>query len=469
MKYNPSASGAVVCSLPLILSAFLGAGPASAGEYFVRWSRKCPPSNYLTPAQKAAVMGGAVNPTTPLDYDLTGNGMKSAWSIPIRIPNPAGGQFQTTDAKGNSVFLVGIPDPAGLGFGSDHYSPRFRANGAAKAGVEVGQCVYEEGRNLWRLDFTDNQTAGTPDQFTKSIWRSRNGDATAANFDERTYFVTDLTKDKIVVDKVVKMPGMNLTPGFSISASTLVDAGVELSKVQLGGSTIPLPGPSPTVAGVAQTIDTDLPEEQNVLNDPQGTILPGEKFTIDGTLTNTYGTSLTYALTYNTIGCELLSAPQTLTLGPGASASYQLLVEALKVGDAAVSSLAYETNTNAPGDGWADAAIFTSVPEPSSWVLGLLGALGLLGLARLRRGGRAIAAGPGSARLESADRPAHARLIAGRPSLDPRSPIVLPARGSFGRQTQGRAIGQPIRWRPSCAPALSTASDPASSHKEKAP
>ena len=263
--------------LPLAIAVLLGDEPATAGSFFVNpWTVNCPPSGYLTAAQKAAVMGGAANPTTALDYDLFGNGKKTAWSVPIAIDNPAGGQFKTTDGQGSNVFLVGIPDTAGLGFGSDHYSPRFKATGAAAQGVEVGQRVYTFGRNLWSLDFTDNKTPGTPDQFTKSIWRSRNGEVGAATFDERTYFVnSDLTKDKIVVDIVVKMPGVNLTPGFSITASTIVNEGVELSKVQLGGAPIPLPGPSPTTVGVSQTAETNLPEENNVLNDPTHIIVPG--------------------------------------------------------------------------------------------------------------------------------------------------------------------------------------------------
>jgi hypothetical protein len=245
-----------------------GAGVVANGAPILgraSWSGTCPPRKYLTAREKADVMAGRIrNPNPPLDKDLDGDGTKDSWDVSMSLFLPRKfGELPEQAAKTDenmpnpgTIFLVGIPDPAGLGFGSDHFSPRFvRKNDVARAGVEIGACVYTYGRNAWHLEFDDANTNKIPDKFLKSTWRSRNGATTGENVNQRTYFVTDLTKEKISAEKVVRDPG---DPGigtlsYSITDMAIAPLGADLAGIILDGSPIGLPGPSP-----ADDVDEDI-------------------------------------------------------------------------------------------------------------------------------------------------------------------------------------------------------------------
>jgi hypothetical protein len=352
------------------------------------WSGTIPPKKYLTEKEKADVMAGRIqNPNPPLNLDLDGDRMNDGWDISMSLFLPREfGQLPMQAAKTDenmpnpgSIFLVGIPDPAGLGFGSDHFSPRFvRKNDASRAGVEIGACVYTEGINAWHLEFEDANANKIPDKFLKSTWRSRNGATVGPKARERTYFVTDLTKEKVAAEKVVRQPG---EPGmgtlsFSITDMAIVPLGVDPASVILGGGPIGLPGPSPgddVTADIAQIFDDQIPLELNRLDDLDQPLIPGQNYTIHGMIQNTDEVSHEFALATFGLNATLLDSPAAMLIGPGQTLPYQLQFNVLGPGPVGISSLAY-SQIGGEGDGRLDAVVMHAIPEPATWLLIVLSA-----------------------------------------------------------------------------------------------
>jgi hypothetical protein len=374
----------VAASFP-ILAATIASAATAPLPYRVDWTRGCPPVGYLTPAQKAAVMAGTmVNPNPALDLDLANTGVNTAWNIPITLKKSSDGTaYTTTDENGankGTIFLPAIPDPAGRGFGSDHYSPRFRrANVDPAQGNIIGECVYTMGRNLWTLDFADANNNGKPDQFLKSQWRSRNGDPTDANFNQMTFFTTDLTKGKIEFVRTVetpapapgKTPGKTSFGGYSIEDAVISNLGTDPSSVMLGGRPIGLPGPSPANENIQQAQDdVSALSGVNSLIDNDAPLLPGQGFTVHGLIQNSDDESHQYSFSLFGVNATLDGVLAPITLAPGAVRSYDLQATVTGQGDVGLFSLAY-SETGLAGDGMLASAVFQSVPEPGCAALAL--------------------------------------------------------------------------------------------------
>jgi hypothetical protein len=341
--------------------------PAQDNAHEVDWTRGVPPARYIQPSEKPKIEKGDLqNPNPALDFDLNGDGKKTAWSIPVTID----GGFGTTDENGNLVFLVGIPDPKGLtdpkylGWGQDHYSPRFKKKGGKAEGDIIGKCVYEWGRNLWYLAFVDANKNKRPDQFLKSWWRSRNGqeliqdptDATKKipnpSFNERTYFVTDLTAAKIQYEKVVRDASQpNLEKLFSFGEAQIEDMGPD--------PTPDAPSSSDAGAGavVQQTRDDQVPLETNGLENVNQQIAAGESFQVYAEVKNTDYTNHTFYFAALGINTAISGLPTPFMLGPGQSAPYTLTVAAIQPGWASVTVLAW-SDALTYGDGALDTVFF---------------------------------------------------------------------------------------------------------------
>jgi hypothetical protein len=335
--------------------------------------RGVPPAGYIPEEIKQDIKDGKIkledfeNPNPALDFDLYGDKKMTAWSIPIAI----GGGFATTDEKGNLVFNVGIPDPMGLknpkylGWGDDHYSPRFRKNGGKPEGDIVGKCVYTVGRNLWYLAFLDANNNKIPDQFLKSWWRSRNGeekikdpkDATKEipnpGFNERTYFVTDLTAAKIEYEQIIRKPNEpNETKLFSFGDAEIEDLGPDPTSA---APSSPVFG---TEAIVQQSQDDQLPLEINVLQDVNQGIVVGQPFQIYGEIKNNDYTSHTFYFASLGINGSVSGLPTPFMLGPGQQAPYTMTVVPAQAGWASVSVLVW-SDALTDGDGALDTVFFS--------------------------------------------------------------------------------------------------------------
>lgn len=123
----------------------------------------CPPNGYG-------------NPQPPYDCDYDGDGTNDSWCKPITIPNPAGpGNLPATDSCGNTLSLPCVGDPMTPGGGQDYFRPTWKKPGEMGPGTELGRCLYECGRNTWKVWVCDTDGDGTPDKFTKSEWTTKNG------------------------------------------------------------------------------------------------------------------------------------------------------------------------------------------------------------------------------------------------------------------------------------------------------
>jgi hypothetical protein len=354
----------------MVMSALVVLAQNNAHD--VDWKLTIPPKGYIPEKTKQEIIDGTLklkdykNPNPPLDFDLYGDKKKTAWSVPITIE----GGFATTDEKGNLVFMAGIPDPEGLkdpkklGWGEDHFSPRFRPKGGKAEGEELGACVYRWGRNLWYLDFVDANGNKIPDQFLKSRWRSRNGqrfikdpkDATKEienpRYNERTYFVTDLTAAKVQYIKTIRKQGEeNLDKLFSFGDAEIEDLGDDLTPDKVSGSDVDgTPVPS-------QTKDDKMPLEINILHDVTNQPLVGEAFPVYAEITNTDYVSHIFYFASLGVNAAVSGTPTPFFLGPGETAPYTLTVSGLQSGWASASVLAW-SDALTDGDGALDTVLF---------------------------------------------------------------------------------------------------------------
>ncbi len=286
------------------------------------WSRGCPPNNYNQ-------AGDCVNHQPPFDHSPGTDGRMNSWDVPMTLPKPVppGGNYSTTDECGNTVCILGIPDPAGPGKGADHYSPRFKKAGGPADGEEVGQCVYSCGRNSWKLTFVDADGDCVPDKFTGSTWESRDGGTDAGDWPfsgQITTFETDLLAAKIVPVRTVPLNPPPLPfNGYRIEDATIVNLGTDLSGVVLAGQPIGFPSDIVTQPGVANGLARTAPLENNLATSiPRAEI--GQPINATGLITNTDNRSHQYSVVFFGVHAQILNPPASLHLGPGQTGSYQV-------------------------------------------------------------------------------------------------------------------------------------------------
>ncbi|MCA9236436.1 MAG: hypothetical protein KDA44_13265 [Planctomycetales bacterium] len=366
-------------TLGLVFIWALGAASPAGGATItgrMNFPGKVPPVKYLTPAEIAAVKAGALaNPNPPVNFDVDGNKQNDSWTYDslLQLPRVPGSpkveSIPKTDepmANFASVFVIGVADPAGSGFGLDHWSGRYvRMNDRTPGGAEVGACVYTRGINSWFLYFNDDNNNKVADRFLKSVWRCRNGETQGPQAGERTYFVTDLTKNKVAAEKVVRRRGQ---PGvdkisYSITDMSIFSFGPDLSTASLGGKPIELPQPLPdgTTEDLYQSFEDQLPLEVNQLTGLDDLLLLGRTYSLLGEIQNTDDVSHEYSLTHFGVNATVLSMPAPMFIAPGQSAFYELQFLVTGSGEVGIASLAY-ADDGAESDGWLDAAIMAAVP-----------------------------------------------------------------------------------------------------------
>lgn len=323
-----------IVDLALFLAAFGQACQQAMNCSSVDWVGGCPPNGYEDPANP----DGDDEPA--LDQDADGDGTDDSWSTPVTVEN--GGD---TDAGGNKISLPreadteGGANPDGDGPNA-HYSPRFKRPGDAGKGTEIGACVYPCGRNSWTVYFLDFNNDGTPDQFLKSEWISRDyidsdGDgAWDTDSGRSTTFTTDLTARKIVPVKTVRTRGAT----FIIQDAVIADLDVSIHDIILDGAPIGFPNgvgpmqnePSPHSSCMAD-ISPVLP-----LPPPGGTAIA------QGEISNSSMTSKTYYFATGGVNAGGVTVtPSIVTLLPGATAQIQVSGTVLAPGSVALVAYAY--------------------------------------------------------------------------------------------------------------------------------
>ena len=374
-----------LCSLIVSVLAPIA---ARGDNISVGWTGSCPPNGYSYTDAKG-VFHKVAQP--PFNFDLGNTGKFNSWLSPVTLTKVGDGQIPATDAQGNKIFLPCIPDPKGPGLGADYFSPRIMTKGGPAAGVAIGQCVYECGRNSWMLCSTFNNNPKVADQFTKSIWESRDG-GTAANdwkFSGKiTQFVTDLTKQQIVPVRTT----MTMTPGpgggisYSIQDAKVVPEGTTLSNVILAGSPIGLPQPMTLTATSPPPPPSQFEAPNlciNTLNDLTSNTQPGRLVTITGSVTNEGDTSHTYNFSLFGVGATIESSVAPLIVAPGQTEPYSFLAKIDSTGFDAVVSYAFDETGN-PQDNCVNADVIASVPEPATILLLGIGVACAAGWYRLR-------------------------------------------------------------------------------------
>ena len=318
------------------------------------WSRGCPPNGYN--------QEGMPNTAQPaFDKDLDGDGVNDSWDVPIKLPQKCGGNWATTDERGAEIFLVAIPGMPRPGDADAHYSPRFKRPGDAAGGTEVGQCVYPCGRNSWSLCFDDADGDRVPDNFTKSIFESRDGGGNWPFSGKVTTFVTDLTKKKIVPVETEK----NRTPGPGFLGYTILDAVIvnfvtDLNTVTLNGALIGKPGVPIQFPGVAQD-SGGTSTVVNLVTATSGQGQPGEIITAEGRLANVDTVPHDFEVVFFAVNATMTHGPVTMTLGPGEVGLYPIEAIVVGPGNSALVAMAY-SETGADDDGFTDAALFLDCP-----------------------------------------------------------------------------------------------------------
>ena len=339
-------------------SQALGQAQGSTGG----WTRGCPPNGYNR-------AGDCVNHQPAFDHDLDGDGVNDSWDVPLTLPkpNPPGGNYQTTDACGNSVCLVGIPDPRGPGKGSDHYSPRFKKAGGPAGGTEVGQCVYTCGRNTWTLTFVDANGDCQPDKFPKSTWESRDGGTGPGDWPfsgKITTFSTDLTAAKIVpIRTVANNPPPAPFNGYHIQDATIVDFGVPLSGVILDGQPIGFPSDVVISDNVANSVASP-PTLRHDLHIGVTSIPIGQPVVAQGLIVNTDPVPHQYQVVFFGVNAGVSSPPPPpMFLMPGAVGGYSVQGVVTGPGTGALIAFAYSENGQ-PSDGQHAIALFNVTVDP---------------------------------------------------------------------------------------------------------
>jgi hypothetical protein len=346
----------------------------------------CPPNGYAYTNGS----GMLVKPTQPpFDVDTNGDGTNDAWGYTITIPKGGGGNFNTTDACGNKLCLIGVPDPRGPGCGQDYFSPRFKAGGMGP-GVEVGKCVYTCGRNTWTICFADANGDCVPDKFTKSCWESRDGgtgtDDWAFSGKIKT-FCADLTKSKIAVvcteTNTMPRPAPGPTPSgtarglrsrqavpvpvpaplFAIQAATIVDLGTDLATVEVGGEPVGGPGESAMAASeIAPSQETgEAGTVANTLELIEEVVVPGDIITAEGVIVNIDDVAHEYRFAEFAVNAEIIDGPTSIVLGPGEAASYTIMAHVNGWGDVGIFAFAH-SETGDAADGSMGAAMVQAMP-----------------------------------------------------------------------------------------------------------
>lgn len=379
--------------LLIIASVVLGLTTIAEGVICQRvfWSGKIPPAGYAYTDKKT---GLRVTPRQPaFDQDTDGDGTNDAWKVRITIGNPIAKSYRSTDEAGNSVQVVGIPDPAGPGEGQDHYSGRFRKKGEKGLGAEIGMCVYSCGSNVLRVYFEDKDRDCQPDQFTKSVWECRKGGGgpDSWKFENKvTTFVSDLTKKKIVaVQKEKTVPSRlraaaSIDPfSYSITGASLVDLGTDFSDVLVGGESVidfsdnlevgeDDPGPPSQENSESTAVNT-------LDSFPDDLFRTGDLLTITGHLTNEDDQQHTYMFDLFGVNATILTDMDSLTatIGAGETISYSIDALVDSNDDGAIISYAY-AETGDPWDNSMDASVFLAIPEPVTGTLIVMGGISLV-------------------------------------------------------------------------------------------
>lgn len=336
--------------------------PPNAPQGAVLFLRGMPPNRYRCGNQP------------PYDNDLDSNGTPDSWHVPVLVLGPGGKVWPTRDEQDNEIVVAGIPDPAGPGCGSDHFSGRLRRPGGVVVGEEFGYCAYACGRNYVVVDFEDANGNGVPDRFRTSHWSSRNGDNIDCPFTgEMTDFWTDLTARKVVPirteRRIPHVGPATQVADFLISDAAMVDLGTSLSEVELNGAPIGLPagGDSLTWGATAMPPRLDLRLT--------GVAQAGADLAIAGLLANR--DIVTHSYRWSTFGMG--AAADTLgpiEVGPAATVPFTLSARlTTSTPDTVVIvALAY-AETGAPED--QTTAVILHIAEPVDVTAGPHGAAAL--------------------------------------------------------------------------------------------
>jgi hypothetical protein len=369
-------------SLMMLLGCLPAFGQADWGN--ITWSTGVPPGGYLSDDEKKDADTGQVfvNLNPALDFDLANDGKKNTWRIDIEIERGKPPKsFSPTDAKGGTVFLVGVPDPKAdpgdkefkgpqfLGYGRDHFSPRFATNFGAKprVSVELGRCVYRDGLNTWQLDFKDaNKKNGKGEeiaaQWLKSRWMSLDSGATSPTFLQRTFFVADLTEkiDKIVLAKTLQNPPpagpSDLADLYVITNMQVKDLGPQAT------DELPSPEPSDPSSVTRQTMLARPLLEDNALSEINQPVFVGEPFTLYGAITNNDQVSHTFYFALAGVNATVSGAPTPLLIGPNETVPYTLQVAALQQGWLGIGVFVW-SDALTLGDGAFDAIVVHTAEE----------------------------------------------------------------------------------------------------------
>lgn len=352
-------------SLGVVWAIVASTGAASACIVVcVGFSRGCPPNPYG-------------QPQPPLDCDLDGDGMNDSWCVPITLPNPAGGNFPTTDSCGNTLSLPCVADnPPGAG--GDHYRPTWKKPGETGSGTELGRCLYPCGRNTWTVGMCDTNGDGTPDKFMTSKWttedfKDTNNDGVwdTPTGKKKTFCVNigaaaSVQQQHMIIVATQYRDGDSAAGGVMISdAVVLPQVLTDLGDVVLDGQPlgVPIDNAIVAVAHMEQRVvdAVEVATRSDVVAEPaaaRGAAGDG-LVRFRGTVTNIDTVAHNYEVSFFGVNVVAPAEPIHLTIAAGDTAVYVVEAQTVGEGDRALATVAYSDL----GDPY-DAVVAVAVVEP---------------------------------------------------------------------------------------------------------